>query len=172
VTWVRARMISDQSRGRTKYNRSRLGIANSHARDAARVGEVGTLVGWQIPSTQITATGRGDYCRTNPDRHGFSRGYYTRAKQVRGFKPAAGYVPRCRRVPERVCMLAAWRCMSPALPGSAALTESTPSAANVFTARTAKSRCRAGLMLMRPEKGAQTGLNRLTISLAAVSQVE
>jgi hypothetical protein len=43
-------------------------------------------VGWQIPSTQMKATGRGDYCRTNLDRHGFLRGYYTRAKRVRGFQ--------------------------------------------------------------------------------------
>jgi 5-methylcytosine-specific restriction endonuclease McrA len=78
--------IEASSGGRTKYNRSRLGIPKSHALDAACVGEVGTLVGWQIPSTEIKATGRGDYCRTNLDRHGFSRGYYTRAKRVRGFQ--------------------------------------------------------------------------------------
>jgi RRXRR protein len=72
--------------GRTKYSPSRLGIAKSHALDDACVGEVGTLVGWQIPSTQIKATGRGDYCRANLDRHGVSRGYDTRAKRVRGFQ--------------------------------------------------------------------------------------
>jgi hypothetical protein len=49
--------------GRTKYNRARLGIAKTHALDAACVGEVGTLVGWHFP-----------------------RGYCMRPKSVRGFK--------------------------------------------------------------------------------------
>jgi hypothetical protein len=98
------------------YNRSRLGIAKSHALDAACVGEVGTLVGWQIPSTEIKATGGGDYCRTNVDRRGFSRGYYTRAKRVRGFQ--TGDMVRAA-VPRKVCMLEALRCVSPALSESA-----------------------------------------------------
>jgi 5-methylcytosine-specific restriction endonuclease McrA len=34
--------------GRTEYNRMRLGIAKTHALDAACVGRVGTLVGWHI----------------------------------------------------------------------------------------------------------------------------
>jgi 5-methylcytosine-specific restriction endonuclease McrA len=78
--------IEASSGGRTKYNRSRLAIAKSDALDAACVGDVGAPVGWQIPSTAIKETGRGDYCRTNLDRHGCSRGYYTRAKRVRGFQ--------------------------------------------------------------------------------------
>jgi hypothetical protein len=38
------------SGGRTKFNRSRLGIPNTHALEAACVGEVGALVGWQQPT--------------------------------------------------------------------------------------------------------------------------
>jgi hypothetical protein len=77
--------LETSSGGRTRYNRCRPAIAKSHAVDAACVGAPGTLVGWQIPSTAIKATGRGDYWRTNPDRHGFSRDCYTRARRVRGF---------------------------------------------------------------------------------------
>jgi hypothetical protein len=47
--------VEASSGGRTKYNRARLGIARTHALDAACVGEVGTLVGWQIPLMEIKA---------------------------------------------------------------------------------------------------------------------
>jgi hypothetical protein len=66
--------IEASSGGRTNYNRCGLAIAKSHALDATCGGEVGTLVGWQFPSTEIKATGRGDYCCTNLDRQEFSRG--------------------------------------------------------------------------------------------------
>jgi RRXRR protein len=69
---------------RTKYNRARLGIPKSPALDAACVGEVGTPVGWQIPTTEIKPSGRGDYCRTKLTPHGFPRGYCVRTKSVRG----------------------------------------------------------------------------------------
>jgi hypothetical protein len=59
---------------------------SENALDAACVGEVGTLVGWQVPSTAIKPTERGEYWRTNLDRHESSRGYYTRAKRVCGFQ--------------------------------------------------------------------------------------
>jgi 5-methylcytosine-specific restriction endonuclease McrA len=78
--------VEASSGGRTKFNRSRLGIPKTHALDAACVGEVGALVGWQQPTLAIKASGRGDYCRTKLTAHGFPRGYCMRTKSVRGFQ--------------------------------------------------------------------------------------
>jgi hypothetical protein len=78
--------IEASSGGRTKFNRSRFGIPKPHVLEAACVGEAGTLVGWQIPSMEIKASGRGDYCRTKFTAHGFPRGYCMRTKSVGGFK--------------------------------------------------------------------------------------
>jgi hypothetical protein len=74
------------SGGRTKYNRCRIGIPKTHALDAACVGRIETLSGWQIPTLGIRAMGRGAYCRTRLDAYGFPRGYCTRQKVVRGFQ--------------------------------------------------------------------------------------
>jgi len=80
--------IEASSGGRTKFNRSRLGIPKTHALDAACVGEVEAIApGWEKMHTRaIKATGRGAYCRTKLDRYGFPRGYCTRTKSVRGFQ--------------------------------------------------------------------------------------
>ena len=78
--------IEASSGGRTKYNRSRLGILKGHALDAACVGEVEALAGWQMPTLAVKATGRGSYCRTRLTAHGFPRGYCMRTKVVRGFQ--------------------------------------------------------------------------------------
>lgn len=77
--------VSAWSGGRTKWNRSRLGVPKTHALDAACVGEVEALAGWQAPTLAIKATGRGAYQRTRLDRFGFPRGYLMRGKSVRGF---------------------------------------------------------------------------------------
>jgi 5-methylcytosine-specific restriction endonuclease McrA len=74
------------SGGRTKWNRSRLGIPKAHALDAACVGTVEAVHGWAVPVLAIKATGRGSYQRTRLTAHGFPRGYLMRAKQVRGFQ--------------------------------------------------------------------------------------
>jgi hypothetical protein len=83
--------------GRTKWNRARLGMSKTHALDALCVGVLGTVRGWQYGALAITATGRGTHRRTNVDRHGFPRGYLSRAKThfglrtgdlVRGVVPA------------------------------------------------------------------------------------
>src|SRR5690554_2808708 len=50
--------------GQTKFNRSQLGIPKTHALDAACVGVVESLTGWQRPTLTIKATGRGSYQRT------------------------------------------------------------------------------------------------------------
>lgn len=72
--------------GRTKYNRRRLGIPKTHALDAACVGPLDALYDWQVPTLTIKATGRGSYQRTRLTRHGFTRGYLMRQKQIKGFQ--------------------------------------------------------------------------------------
>ncbi|WP_297444858.1 RNA-guided endonuclease IscB [Acidiferrobacter sp.] len=74
------------SGGRTKWNRSRLGIPKAHCLDAACVGHVDAVVRWRQPVLDIKATGRGSYQRTRLTRHGFPRGYLTRAKSAFGFQ--------------------------------------------------------------------------------------
>jgi len=74
------------SGGRTKWNRSRLEIPKSHALDAACVGKVETVHGWERPVLVSGAMGRGSYQRTRLTAHGFPRGYLTRQKWVLGFR--------------------------------------------------------------------------------------
>jgi hypothetical protein len=78
--------VEASSGGRTKFNRGRLKIPKTHALDAACVGETAMLAGWQQPTFEIKATGRGTYCRTNVTASGFPRGYRTRVKIVSGFQ--------------------------------------------------------------------------------------
>lgn len=78
--------VETGSGGRTKWNRSRLGIPKTHALDAACVGTVEALSGWEKPSLAIKAAGRGAYCRTLLDKYGFPRGHRTRQKSIRGFR--------------------------------------------------------------------------------------
>ena len=72
--------------GRTKFNRRRLNIPKTHALDAACVGEVEIVEGWNVPTLAIKATGRGSYQRTRLTRYGFPRGYLMRQKKVQGFQ--------------------------------------------------------------------------------------
>ncbi len=51
--------VSGWSGGRTKWNRSRLGIPKTHALDAACVGSVEDLVGWQQPTLTVACAGHG-----------------------------------------------------------------------------------------------------------------
>lgn len=74
------------SGGRTKYNRSRLGVPKTHALDAACVGEVQSVHAWKVPTLAIKCTGRGSYQRTRLDKYGFPRGYLLRSKRVQGFQ--------------------------------------------------------------------------------------
>ena len=78
--------VTTGSGGRTKYNRRRLEIPKTHALDAACVGEIDALHGWNRPALAIKATGRGSYQRTRLDRFGFPRGYLTRQKRIKGFQ--------------------------------------------------------------------------------------
>jgi 5-methylcytosine-specific restriction endonuclease McrA len=77
--------VSTFSGGRTKWNRSRLGVPKIHALDAAVVGPTASLSGWQVPTLNLKTTGRGSYCRTRLDRYGFPRGYLMRSKSAFGF---------------------------------------------------------------------------------------
>jgi len=78
--------VSNGSGGRTKWNRSRLGIPKTHALDAACVGEVENLIGWNVSALAIKATGRGAYQRTRLNKFGFPRGYLMREKKAFGFQ--------------------------------------------------------------------------------------
>lgn len=74
------------SGGKTKYNRTRLGLPKTHALDASCVGQVGYITRWERPVLRIKCTGRGSYQRTRLDKFGFPRGYLLRQKQVNGFQ--------------------------------------------------------------------------------------
>ena len=74
------------SGGRTKWNRSRLGVPKEHGLDAACVGAVDDLRGWDRPVLAIGCMGRGSYQRTRLTAQGFPRGYLMRQKSVRGFQ--------------------------------------------------------------------------------------
>ena len=72
--------------GRTRWNRARFGIAKTHALDALCVGDLAGILVGRLKTVVITATGRGEHCRTNWSNKGFPRGYRLRQKQVKGFK--------------------------------------------------------------------------------------
>jgi 5-methylcytosine-specific restriction endonuclease McrA len=74
------------SGGKTKFNRSRMGIPKTHALDAACVGDINTLSNWNLPTLQIKCAGRGCYQRTRLNKFGFPRGYLTRKKSIKGFQ--------------------------------------------------------------------------------------
>lgn len=77
--------VESCSGGRTKYNRTRFGIAKEHALDALCVGDVDDVT--PIPFvTGIKCTGRGSYQRSRVDASGFPRGYISRQKTVEGFR--------------------------------------------------------------------------------------
>jgi hypothetical protein len=79
-------VVTCWSGGRTKWNRSRLGLPKTHALDALCVGEVAKVSGAGRLVLQIQAIGRGVRCRTNVDAYGFPRGYRVRQKRVQGFQ--------------------------------------------------------------------------------------
>ncbi len=78
--------VEASSGGRTKWNRSRLGVPKTHDLDAACVGRVDEVVNWQVPVLSIKAMGRGSYQRTRVTADGFPRGYLMRTKSVHGFQ--------------------------------------------------------------------------------------
>jgi hypothetical protein len=72
--------------GRTKWNRSRLGIVKTHALDAACVGVVRDMRGAHLPTLRVKCTGRGSRGKTRLNKYGFPRAYLTRKKTAFGFR--------------------------------------------------------------------------------------
>jgi hypothetical protein len=72
--------------GRTKWNRTRLGLPKTHSLDAVCIGSLEAVLGWNVPVQQIGRAGRGAYQRTRLTAQGFPRGYLMRAKRVGGFQ--------------------------------------------------------------------------------------
>lgn len=78
--------VETGSGGRTKFNRTRLGVPKTHALDAACVGVVGDVRRQAQPALQVKCNGRGSRSRTRNDAFGFPRGFLMRAKSVKGFR--------------------------------------------------------------------------------------
>ena len=74
------------SGGRTKWNRTRVGLPKTHTLDALTVGNLNTVT--ETVRTVLVAgcTGRGTYARTRTDKHGFPRLRLPRQKQFFGFQ--------------------------------------------------------------------------------------
>jgi 5-methylcytosine-specific restriction endonuclease McrA len=74
--------------GRTKYNRTRLGLQKAHWTDAACVGQSGAdvLVPPGLVLLQIRATGHGRRQRCRTDRYGFPICHALRAKEFQGWQ--------------------------------------------------------------------------------------
>ncbi|MFC9249072.1 RNA-guided endonuclease IscB [Streptomyces sp. NPDC057136] len=78
------------SGGRTKWNRTVMGLPKTHTLDALSVGPLDHEAGAatvRVPRQVqiVTATGRGSYARTTPDRYGFPRLTRSRQKRHHGF---------------------------------------------------------------------------------------
>jgi len=78
--------VSNGSGGKTKFNRTRLGLAKTHWLDAACVGDVDILEVLTNNPLLIKATGHGSrqMCRT--DKYGFPSRHVPRLKFVKGFQ--------------------------------------------------------------------------------------
>ena len=77
--------VGTWSGGRTRWNRARFSIEKTHALDALCVGELAGVQPGSLKTLAITASGRGDHCRTNWTKHGFPWSYKMRPKLVAGF---------------------------------------------------------------------------------------
>ncbi|KKD07095.1 HNH endonuclease [Streptomyces sp. WM6386] len=84
------RPVHTWSGGRTKWNRSAMGLAKTHTLDALSVGRLDhesgdTIVRFPAQILLAKAAGRGSYSRTTPDRFGFPRLRRARVKQHFGY---------------------------------------------------------------------------------------
>lgn len=77
--------VSCGTGGRTKWNRIRNCLPKTHGVDALCVGDVDVVTSRIGPETTAVCTGRGQYQRTKPDKHGFPRLAFKRQKQFFGF---------------------------------------------------------------------------------------
>ncbi|MEW1890603.1 RNA-guided endonuclease IscB [Streptomyces sp. IBSBF 3010] len=84
------RPVRTWSGARTQWNRTVTGLPKTHTLDALSIGELDhkarpATVRVAAQVQVITATGRGSYARTTPDRYGFPRLLRTRRKRHHGF---------------------------------------------------------------------------------------
>ncbi|MCY0927349.1 RNA-guided endonuclease IscB [Streptomyces sp. H27-H1] len=84
------RPVSTWSGALTHWNRTAMGLPKSHTLDALVTGHLDHLGGAAVVRVPqqvlvVTATGRGSYARTTPDRYGFPRLLRPRKKQHYGF---------------------------------------------------------------------------------------
>ena len=77
--------VETASGGRTKYNRTQLGVPKTHALDAVCVGALNFVEDWNRPTLVIKCTGRGSYQRTRLNKYGFPSGLLMRIKRIKGF---------------------------------------------------------------------------------------
>ncbi|MBT2544044.1 HNH endonuclease [Streptomyces sp. ISL-44] len=97
------------SGGRTKWNRQRTGLTKTHTLDALCVGELDTVTWAPSRVLVVTATGRGTYTRTRPDKYGFPRLRLPRQKQFFGYQTgdlARAVIPRGKNVGTHVGRIA------------------------------------------------------------------
>ncbi|WP_406488158.1 RNA-guided endonuclease IscB [Streptomyces phaeochromogenes] len=84
------RPVHAWSGGRTKWNRTAMGLGKTHTLDALSVGRLDhesgdAIVRLPVQVLIVKATGRGSYARITPDRFGFPRLRRARAKQHFGY---------------------------------------------------------------------------------------
>ncbi|MFI1409745.1 RNA-guided endonuclease IscB [Streptomyces sp. NPDC020707] len=84
------RPVHTWSGGRTKWNRTAMGLGKTHTLDALSVGRLDhesgdRIVRFPAQVLLVKATGRGSYARTTPDRFGFPRLRRSRVKQHFGY---------------------------------------------------------------------------------------
>ncbi len=79
------RDVRSSSGGRTKWNRRRTAMPKSHTLDALCVGVMAAVLRYPSTVLAVTATGRGTYRRTSPDRYGFPRLTRPRGKRQHGY---------------------------------------------------------------------------------------
>lgn len=86
ITALTGLPVSRFSGGRTKWNRTRAGLAKTHTNDAVYVGPTDRVTGPVGPALVITCAGRGTRQRMMPNACGFARGHRPRTKSVQGFR--------------------------------------------------------------------------------------
>lgn len=77
--------VTAASGEQTRSNRSKTGAVKSHTLDALHVGRLNGVASWPTSILVVTASGRGAYARTTPDKYGFPRLVRTRRKVQFGF---------------------------------------------------------------------------------------
>lgn len=100
------RPVHAWSGGRTKWNRTAMGLDKTHTLDALSVGRLDHEDGdaiVRLPGQVLVAkaTGRGSYARTTPDRFGFRGCGGPGRSSTSGTSPVISYAPPCPPVSGR-----------------------------------------------------------------------